>query len=198
MFVLYMKGVFQVKEEILKDLTEGEIEFLKILSYRLNNQDQRCTAYPIWKVCDVERKYGVSDAIADGYCIFNTETDEVYLDCKQIIDKIIVEENYRLDTNFNDIHEILKEHNVENDFDLNSLYSIFEFIIKVLEWKHYSYCGYTEEVNVCATFITEKEAESFMECNKYKYSDDAYIYVDSAYGNLEMMMLIDILKKLKI
>ena len=37
-----------------------------------------------------------------------------------------------------------------------------------------------------------------MECNKYKYSDDAYIYVDSAYGNLEMMMLIDILKKLKI
>lgn len=187
-----------MREDILKNLTEDEIEFLKVLSYRLNTQDQRCTAYPIWKVCDIERKYGVSDDIADGYCIFNVDTGEVYLDCNEIINKIVYEESDKLGISFKDIQEVVTRYNVEDEVNLCSLYSIFEFIVKILKWESYSYCGYIDSINVCATFVTEKEAESFMENNKYKYSDDAYIYVDSAYGNLEIMMLIDILKKLKI
>ena len=166
-----------------------------MLSYDMNTQDQRCTSYPIWKVCDVELKYGVYGSRIDGYCVVDNECGKIFKTPKELIDRIIEVECEELDDGKKNIDEFLEGY---ESIDKYSLKSLFELVVNELGWNGYEYCGYIENVKTYGEFLTEKEAQLYLECNKHKYSKDVYLCVDSAYGNNQLMELIDILKKIRV
>lgn len=159
----------------INKLDEKEIKFLKELAIDLNTQNQRSTSYPVWKVCDIERKIGVSDEIADGYCVVDINTDRVIVDPIELL-----EENN-------------KNEKLKNEY---SLKKALEYIQSDSNESKYKYCGYLNVIKIEKVFFTERAAEEYFANNRYKLSDEAYIYVDSAYGNNQIKKLLDILKKI--
>lgn len=173
-------------------LNKKEINFLQNLSKELNTQDNRCTSYPIWRVLKIKKYIGFRERYSDGVCIFNEETEEMYEDRASLVE-CILENAVDIDgMRYNDIEMFLKDRGYVDEYVTDK--QLINIIDSELGVGYLKKEFYKEIHELEGCFLTKAGIMEYMDSNRHKYTEDVYIYVDSAWDNKEMRQLIDILK----
>ena len=145
-------------------INRKDLDFLKNLSAELKTQNSRCTAYPIWRILRVKKEIGFREEYADGVCLINTETQEMY-DRDMIIDCILKNAVNINNEKYDSIEEFLDDRGYSHDVSYEELIEIvvtemnIECLIK--EW-------YKEVHELEGFFLTESSINEYIELNKHK------------------------------
>lgn len=175
-------------------INEQDQKYLKKLSYELNNQNNRCTSYPVWRVLKIKKLLGFNKRYADGVCIVNTETEEIFEEENELIECILsnavdIEGKY-----YETISEYLLDIGCSEEcISKNKLVDIIESELG-LDYLKKEY--YKEIHELEGFFLTEASLKSYIDNHKHKFNCEFYEYVDSLWDNQDMIRLIDIIKKI--
>jgi hypothetical protein len=156
------------------DLTDEQLAFIKETAYQLENQDNRHTETPIFRIYEeikVEKRDGCGDHI--DRLDYEGAEDHYCQHCKELLGE---------DMDFDKLPAI-----GEDGCDCNYIDDAhWTYDVDLLPAQG----GYDG-----VAFLTEKAAKEYLDANHYHF-DKGVVYAESAFRNWELKSLIDIIKTL--
>lgn len=175
-------------------INEEDLKYLKKLSHELNTQENRCTSYPVWRLLKIKKCLGFNKRYADGVCIINTETDEIFEEKDELIECILSNAIDIEGNHYKNISDYLLD--IGCSVECVSKNKLIEIIECELGLEYLKKEWYKEIHELEGFFLTESGFKNYMEKNKHNFNCEVYEYVDSLWNNQEMIKLIDIIKQI--
>ena len=185
-------------------LSKEEINQLKTLAKNLATQDNQGTANPyFYQVQDVKLEACIHREDAEIFGYYDNSCLEEYTasTLEELVDQVLEANEFnnksieaRVKSYSNELDQDSEDFEKNlNDYEQGLLQAADDLQFEVED----NYYGLIEVYETKATFFTEQAAKSFIEENKHNFTKDVKLYVEHAWRNKEMSLVVKLLSLIK-